>query len=720
MKKKEALKLSLNDISMGDAPYSENEALNWIHKSKTEGQQTFLWWSRKKNKGLFWSEVKIQYTQFETEEYVVVLVRDVTHRIEFEENLRKRDSDIQAIFDATAYGIFIIDVEDDGDFSISNMNKADEEITGVKAEEVRGKKFRDFFPLDVANQITANYRKCIEQNQTISYEEEVNLPALGIKFALTTLVPVKDKSGKIIRIVGSTLDITSRKKIETNLYDEKERLAVTLKSIGDGVISTDTKGRVLIINKSAEVMTGWSQSEAEGKQITDIFHIINQKTKKNCVNPVEKVIKTGQIVELANDTMLISKNGTEMIITDSAAPIKNSDNETVGVVLVFRDVTEKHNIQETVQRTSKLESLAVLAGGIAHDFNNLLGGIYGSLELSNLKSKENKRHEYIENAINTINRARSLTQQLLTFSKGGNPVKKVSHLFPFIENTTRFALSGSNVTAQFLIEDNLWLVNYDENQIGQVIENIVINAQQAMPVGGSIEISAKNEVISNTHPMLKSGQYVKISVKDSGIGIPGELISKIFDPFFTTKSKGHGLGLATSYSIIYKHNGTIEVESLLGLGTTFHIFLPASLDTVLSDETQEAQTEFSDTGLILVMDDEEIIQNTVKEMLTYFGYEVVCLDNGSKAVDYVLNNTENKLKAMIFDLTIPGGMGGKEATEIIRKNNIQVPIIVASGYSDDPIMANPQKYGFTASISKPFSHKELQNILIQFVKTKNS
>jgi len=716
--KKEALKLNINDISFGKPPYSQTEAVEWIHKAKSEGQQTFIWWSKRKNNSLFWSEVKIQYTQFEGEEYVVVLVRDVTQRIEFEDSLEKRDAEIKDIFNSTAYGIFIIDVEANGDFSIKDMNQADEEITGVKVKDIKGKRFREFLPAEVADSITANYRRCISENMTISYEEEVNMPSIGIKFALTTLVPVKDKQGKIFRIVGSTLDITKRKGIESKLYEEKERLAVTLKSIGDGVIATDTAGKILIINKSAELMTGWSQSDAEGKSITEVFHIVNQKTRKLCINPVEKVLKTGKIVELANDTLLISKQGNEMIISDSAAPIKDSKNDSIGVVLVFRDVTEKYKIQETVQRTAKLESLAILAGGIAHDFNNLLGGIYGSLELSNLKGREHKRHEYIENAINTINRARSLTQQLLTFSKGGNPVKKVSSLFPFIENTTRFALSGSNVIAQYTVEENLWLADYDENQMSQVIENIVINAQQAMPVGGILEISVKNEVIDNFHSMLESNNYVKISIKDCGIGIPSELLNKIFDPFFTTKSKGHGLGLATSYSIVYKHNGTIEVESLLGLGTTFHIYLPAVLNTDIPDQEVKDEDSFVDSGLILVMDDEHIIQDTVKEMLSYFGYDVVCLDNGRDAIEYVIQDfkEEKKLKAMIFDLTIPGGMGGKEAVDFIRKYNPDIPIFVASGYSDDPVMANPEKYGFTASISKPFSHKELRSMLMKHMK----
>lgn len=715
--REEILKTRISTISQGEEPYTEARAMELFKKSKEHGPQKFIWLSKKKSGELFWTEINMQHAIIGDKGCFVEIIRDISERKQIEETLINNKTELKEIFDNTAYGIFIIDVDEDNNFRVNNMNRADEMITGVKTETVKGKQFREFLPIEVADLITTNYMRCVEKKDILVYEEDINLPTTGVKSAITTLVPMKNNEGRVYRIIGSTLDITERKIAEKALENEKERLAVTLRSIGDAVITTDTKGKILIINRIAEQMTEWTQEEAEDKEITEVFKIINQQTHKVHDNPVDKVINTGKIIELENNTVLISKSGKEMIIADSAAPIKNTKGETIGVVLVFRDMTEKYKIQETVQRTAKLNSLALLAGGIAHDFNNLLSGIYGSLELSNLKGKEDRRQEYITNALSTINRAKSLTQQLLTFSKGGVPIKKTSALFPFIQNTVQFALSGSNVLCQFEIQEGLWLADFDENQIGQVIENISINAQQSMPLGGMISLKAENVKIGNLHPSLEIGNYIKISIQDTGTGIPSDLLPKIFDPFFTTKAKGHGLGLATSYSIIAKHKGTIEVESEMGKGTSFFIYLPVS-ESELKDEEPESYIEHKGEGLFLIMDDEEIIQHTLSEIIKYMGYEVVCKNNGKEAVEFFIKERREgrKIRGMIFDLTIPGGMGGKEAVSFIREMDKTVPVFVSSGYSEDPVLADPESFGFTASIKKPFIHRDISKLLDKYLK----
>jgi CheY-like chemotaxis protein len=263
------------------------------------------------------------------------------------------------------------------------------------------------------------------------------------------------------------------------------------------------------------------------------------------------------------------------------------------------------------------------------------------------------------------------------------------------------------------VPQDLWNCNYDSNQIGQVIDNLIINAQQAMPMGGTITISARNiSLAEKEHPLLAEGDYVRISVKDSGIGIPKELLKKIFDPFFTTKTKGHGLGLATCYSIINRHNGCIDVYSEPGRGSVFHVYLPAAKESVL-DATTKTREQHKGSGTFLVMDDEEVLRETISDMLSALGYTVVCKENGKDAVDYVVAElkADRAISAMIFDLTVPGGMGGKAAIEEIRKVNNEIPAFVASGYADDPIMKNPAEYGFTASICKPFRRAELMEML---------
>ncbi len=525
--------------------------------------------------------------------------------------------------------------------------------------------------------------------------------------------PTRDEAGNITGYVGIARDVTERKLAEEAISAERERLSVTLRSIGDGVITTDTEGRVVIINNVAEELTGWTQEDVFGKPLEDVFYIIHEFTRKPCEDPVRKVLATGRIIELANHTLLIARDGTERIIADSGAPIKDKRNRTIGVVLVFRDMTEKQKLLDAVERGNRLDSLGVLAGGIAHDFNNLLGGIFGYIDLASELSENKRVTRYLSKALSTIDRARSLTQQLLTFAKGGVPVKKTDKLFPFILETAEFALSGSAVRCKTSISPDLWMCEIDKNQIGQAVENIVINAQQAMPEGGMVEISAENVLLDkNSGLFLEPGKYVKVTFRDSGIGMPAHMIRKIFDPFYTTKEKGHGLGLATSYSILNKHGGHIDAESEPGKGTAFHIYLPASERDILHVQSFEPSS-FQGSGTVLVMDDESVIRDIICEMLQSFGFDAKPAKDGREAVEFLraeLNEGRSPV-AMILDLTIPGGMGGKEAVGEIRKICLDVPVFVSSGYADDPIMARPRDYGFTASICKPFKRTSLIEML---------
>jgi PAS domain S-box-containing protein len=513
-------------------------------------------------------------------------------------------------------------------------------------------------------------------------------------------------------------DITDRKRASDAIAAEQELLAVTFHSIVDGVIATDVQGNVEIMNCVAEELTGWKQDEANGKPLFSVFNIIDETTRTPHDDLVEKVLKTGEIVELADHTVIISKTGIERVIADCAAPIRDRNNRIIGIVLVFQDITEKTKLLETMQRNQKLESLGLLAGGIAHDFNNLMGGIFGYVDLAIEESTENRVKQYLTKAMQTIDRTRGLTRQLLTFAKGGAPVQKVMSLLPLIRETSQFALSGSNVSCQYNLPNDLWPCLIDKEQICQVIDNIVINAQQAMPSGGAIEITAKNSSMGDReHVTLKKGNYVKMSIKDHGIGMSSTFFSKIFDPFFTTKQKGHGLGLATCHSIVTRHCGAIDVESILGEGSTFHIFLPASTTIVLCTGVQ-AGIKHTGIGTILVVDDEEIIRDIIGDMLVSFGYTVVCKENGEDALGFLSSEIKahRKIIAIIFDLTIPGRMGGKDAIGAIRKLCSDVPVFVASGYAEDPVMANPKEYGFSASICKPFSKDDLAKILNEHLK----
>jgi len=393
--------------------------------------------------------------------------------------------------------------------------------------------------------------------------------------------------------------------------------------------------------------------------------------------------------------------------------------------LTMTDISERkkaeekqHKYEERIRQTQKLEALGVLAGGIAHDFNNLMGGVFGYIEMATDASSESKVILYLSKASVAIDRARALTRQLLTFAKGGAPVQKIGYLFPFVHETAQFALSGANVACHCDVQPGLWACNFDKNQIGQVIDNLIINAHEAMRDGGTIELTAGNITLAEKeHPSLAKGNYVKISIKDYGVGIPKEIIAAIFDPFFTTKKKGHGLGLATCYSIINRHGGCIDVESEPGNGSTFKVYLPATSEA-LPSQNPITETEHKGSGAFLLMDDEEIMRDTIGDMLETLGYSVVCKKNGKDAIDYFIAETEanREISGIILDLTTPGCMGGKNAIEQIRTLNAEIPVFLASGYTDDPVMKKPADYGFTASICKPFRKSELSEMLNSYMK----
>ncbi|MBF0500356.1 MAG: DUF3365 domain-containing protein [Candidatus Riflebacteria bacterium] len=515
-------------------------------------------------------------------------------------------------------------------------------------------------------------------------------------------------------------EIKEREKAEEAIACEKERLAVTLRSIGDGVITTDISGHITSINKVAEEITGWSDKEANGRQLAEVFNIINENTREACENPVSKVINTGLIVGLANHTALIRKDGTEIILADSAAPIRDSKSVTIGVVLVFRDITAQYRMEQEMQRMQKLESLGLLAGGLAHDFNNLLTSIMGNVSLSKmLIGAENKAYSRLSEAEHAAQRAADLTHQLLTFSKGGAPIKRIASIPDIVREGVNFALSGSNVKCIYSIPTHLWSVEVDKGQMNQVFSNLALNAVQAMPDGGTVRIYFQNTSIAEEEiAKLRGGHYVRITFTDEGIGIPDENIGKIFDPYFTTKKTGNGLGLATVFSILKRHEGSISVKSVTGVGTTFTIHIPALFDTVNPEHDASGGIK-QGRGKILVMDDEELVRNVSGYILTSLGYEVDVAKDGKAAIEMFKREAEKgkPFDLVIMDLTIPGGLGGKDAALQLHEIAPDAKIIVSSGYSVDPIMSDYKKYGFCGVINKPYNAIQVSEIISRILKS---
>ncbi|AGF76893.1 PAS domain S-box [Desulfocapsa sulfexigens DSM 10523] len=508
-------------------------------------------------------------------------------------------------------------------------------------------------------------------------------------------------------VIAVVRDVSQRKAAEVALAAEKERLAVTLRSIGDGVITTDIEGVIILINKVAEDLTGWSCEEAAGKPLAEVFTILNEQTRQRCENPVTRVLASGEIIALANHTILISRDGSEYSIADSGAPIRDENSEVVGVVLVFRDVTAEREREAELAKGRKLESVGLLAGGIAHDFNNILTAIMGNINLALLFSNpEERAYALLQDAEKASLRAKDLTQQLLTFSKGGEPIKELATIKNIIEDSACFILRGSNVSCNFHCDNDLWPVEIDQGQVSQVIQNIIINADQAMPKGGEVNVYCSNVSCEQCGELpLPPRDYLRISIQDSGIGMAGSLLENIFDPYFTTKQEGSGLGLAVSHSIISKHGGYITVESEPGRGTTFTLYLPAERDKKLVVAVrQEDAGGMPGKAKIMIMDDDEMVRSVAEAMLNHFGYEVILARDGVEAISFYREALESDtpIDLVVMDLTIPGGMGGQEAVREIHKIDPQAKIIVSSGYSNDPIMANYRDHGFLGAMTKPF------------------
>jgi PAS domain S-box-containing protein len=645
----------------------------------------------------------------------VLLVLNVNRRKRTEENLRESKERLKIIFETSQAGILMGDVN--GKLVFCNSRLA--EMLACTPEELTGACYSDYLhEAGKSDDDDDGLRLLLAGEIDHVSAETLFVRKNGTCFwGYLSARRLDGNDGDQMGVVGVIADISELKQATDALVAEKELLAVTLSSIGDGVITVDTDGRVVMLNGVAEHLCGWSHAEAVGKPLTQVFPIINEKTGATQENPVDKVLESGGVVELANNTILLARDGARRVIADSAAPMRNQDGNIIGVVLVFRDMTEKRNIEEELFKARKLDSLGVLAGGIAHDFNNLLTGITGNISLAMmLLPSGEKTYAFLDNAEKASARARELTQQLLTFARGGAPVKKVVSLRNLVSESVSLVLHGSNVMGIVDIPDSIHAIEADEGQMSQVLHNIIINAAQAMPGGGILTVTSQNENLYNANTMaLPDGSYVRISFTDQGYGISDDDLKRIFDPYFTTKSSGNGLGLASVHSIVSRHGGHIGASSVEGKGTTFTIHLPSIGETYIKYQEDSVKQTAGDHkgGSILVMDDEKMIRDMATEMLEYLGYQVTTCENGAEAIVQYKAASESGVpfSVVIMDLTIPGGMGGKEAAEQILAIDPQACLVVSSGYSNDPIMSAYSNYGFNGAMTKPYNIMELGQLL---------
>jgi PAS domain S-box-containing protein len=631
-----------------------------------------------------------------TLETIALQVGNILLRLRAEADLRETEAIFEKFLDKSPVHVYFKDHE----LRAIKVSSNFAQMLGRPVSEILGKKTHELFPPELAASIDAADFAVLSGKETVIVDEELD----GRHYA-TIKFPI-EIPGKPRYLAGFTIDITDRKRAEQALRESTAQFQAFMDNMPAMAIIKDEELRPLFFNKAmldTFPAKDWLEKTPHETFPASIADAMVQADRKAMTS-----------AETRYEEEWTDRNGIPRVLETRKFTIPRGDRPPhLGVII--SDVTERRRGETLLQNTQKLESLGVLAGGIAHDFNNLLGGIFGYLDLARLERTEQSRQECIDHALAVLERARALTSQLLTFAKGGAPVKKVESLRSCLLDTVQFALSGANIRGQVDIADDLLPCDCDRNQIAQVIDNVVINAIQAMPGGGSIEVSAGNvSLAAGQNVVLPAGRYLRISVADHGVGIPREYLARVFDPFFTTKQKGHGLGLATCYSIVRRHGGCIEAESEPGKGSTFRIFLPAA-SSPHSETPLPRRVRHRGQGTFLIMDDEEGMRETLARQLQMSGYDVVCVTNGREALEYYAGVCrEGKAVAgMIFDLTIPGEMGGKEAIVEIRKLSETVPVFVASGYADDPVMANPRLYGFTGSIAKPFTANELSLLLNQ-------
>ena len=622
----------------------------------------------------------------------------------------KRERVFQTIFDHSPLSIMYTDQS--GIIRICNEKAT--RLFGAQREKLVGFSYRSI----KNDRMREAIRKALGGKKSSFEGEYLTVTGNVLTQMSANFSPSFSEDGSVSGVIGIFEDITDRVRAEKSLKELEERFRLAFHTSPDSIAIAKMDGTFLEINEGFTELTGYTRDDTIGKSSLDI-KIWDIPEDREIV--IERLKKDGFIRNLESRFRL--KDNSQKIALMSANIIMLQG--TPHILSVTKDITKLREterahqaLQLHISQTQKLESIGVLAGGIAHNFNNLLVSILGNIDLAlaDLASKDIPR--LLSEAKRASLKAQGLTQQLLTFSEGGQPIKNEASIRHIIEDAAGMVLRESNVTCEYSMQEDLCKVEVDSRQISQVVQNIVMNAKEAMPNGGKILITCGNH--SNDRYQIVSlprGEYVKISIKDNGIGIPKNYIGNIFDPYFSTKQQGSGLGLSLSYSIVAKHGGRIFAESRQGEGTIFTFYLPALGQKEQIGETLAPRKKDNVQYRILVMDDEEIVRDVVKGMLEHLGHHTICAADGEQAVEKYkrAKNSDAPIDLIIMDLTIPRGMGGKEAVKEILAINPEAKVLVSSGYSTDPIMANYREYGFSGAMAKPYQLEDLMKIIDQIL-----
>jgi len=507
-----------------------------------------------------------------------------------------------------------------------------------------------------------------------------------------------------------------RHKMERRLREHEQWLAATLGSIGDGVIATDEQGRVRFLNALAERLTGWTQADAIGMDVREVFQIVGETSRQPVKNPVLEALEQEEPTALAPDTLLIDKTGVERPIDDTAAPIRDVHGKVSGAVLVFRDITVRRRLEGHLRQAQKMEAIGRLAGGIAHDFNNIMTIISGYSEILLADSQsDSDRHDMVQHIHDAGKRAAGLTQQIMAFSRKQMLVPSVLNLNAIVRDMGAMVkrLIGSDIFFEADTAPDLGQVKADPTQIGQVVLNLAANARDAMPNGGRLVVATANakleEAVTRQHPDVKPGQYVMLSVTDTGCGMSADVLAHVFEPFFTTKGvgQGTGLGLATVYGIVKQSGGHIEVFSKLGEGTSFRVYLPRIDEPKPESGRVEVGLAAKGHETILLVEDEEMVRRMTKLILSQSGYTVLEASNGKEALA-VAERHRGPIHLLITDLVMPN-LRGRELAERLTAVRSGLRVLFMSGYTEDMVVQQGVESATANFLPKPFSLASLTN-----------
>lgn len=680
-----------------DGSRSADTAKKFIDNAMETGSNKFEWLHRRLGGELFWCEIVLTRIPWEGRECLFCVWRDISHRKSIEHNLRESESKLVKSQEMAHVGNWELDPE-------TGQYTGSDEIYRIFGLAPSGEAVPAAFILEaIVNEdrerIEERLRNLIIHGKPFDCMFRIRRHDNGeIRFTHSRAEAHRNEKGRCTRIIGVIQDVTELKDLEGRVMTERERLAITLRSIAEAVIATDADGHITLLNPVAQKLTGSDERHAKGKHLSEILRIESESLDNPAALPEEGI--------------LLDRKGNPVEVMISSSPVSSGNGKPLGYVLVIRDITERRRMESSLQQTQRLESLGLLAGGIAHDFNNQLTGISGHLSLlQDMLENDHPGLRLLQDADRATEVCQGLTNQLLTFSTGGKPLMEQVDISHLIEETVTFSCRGTAVQTTFDIEADLRPAFADPGQLRQALSNLSLNAVQAMNGQGQLTVRARNIIVD-------SKPAIRIEISDQGTGIPTEIREQIFDPFFTTKPNGSGLGLTITHSIVRRHGGSMELVSSGRKGTSFRIQLPAMTKVTSTPQAIE-EAPVTGTYAVLVMDDEPMIREIAGELLEHLGHEVETVPSGEDALTaYTRRMNENKpFDLVILDVTVPGGMGGKETLLALQKVDPDVAAVVSSGYSHDPLLAEFSEHGFRARLEKPFRLADVKRVLAETART---